>query len=58
MFENLPELLTLAEAREALRMKKTRMYALLETNEIEHYKDGSRYLIPKIALITYLEERR
>lgn len=55
MFETYPELLTFDESCEMLRVKSTKMYALLRSNRIKHYKDQGRYLITKNALVEYLE---
>ena len=55
MFENYPELLTFAETSEIMRIKSTKLYELLRSNKIKHYKDQGRYLIPKAAVISYLE---
>ena len=55
MLEDYPELLTLSEIRETLRAGSTKCYQLLRSNKIRHYKDQGRYLIPKAAVIEYLE---
>lgn len=55
MFDSYPDLLTFEEASELMRVKSTKMYALLRSNRIKHYKDQGRYLIPKNALVEYLE---
>lgn len=55
MFENYPDLLTFTEVREMLRLKDTKLYELLRSNKIKHYKDLGRYLIPKTAVFAYLE---
>lgn len=55
MLENYPELLLVSEAAEILRLKNTAMYALLRSNAIKHYRTEGKYLIPKSAVIEYLE---
>ena len=55
MLDNYPELLTASEICSIFRMKKTKCYELLRSNKIRHYKDQGRYLIPKAAVIEYLE---
>lgn len=55
MLEDYPELLTFSETSEILRIKSTKLYGLLRSNKIKHYKDQGRYLIPKAAVVEYLE---
>lgn len=55
MLEDYPELLTFEETRELFRAGSTKCYELLRSNKIRHYKDQGRYLIPKAAVIEYLE---
>ena len=50
MYENIPEVMTLQECCEILRIGKNTMLDLLHTNRIEGFKIGNRWKIrnPKI----------
>ncbi len=55
MFENLPDLLTLNEARHALQIGKNKMLELLWNGQIEDaFKIGNCWRIPKSSLINYI----
>jgi len=50
-FDDLPDLLTPAEARAYLRLSRNGMYGLLRRNAIEHLRVGRRQIrIPKAVL--------
>lgn len=54
MFENYNDVLTVSEACKALRIGKNSLYRLLKDESIKSIKIGTKYLIPKIYLIEYL----
>ncbi len=47
--------LSVREATEFSRLSKSRLYQLMGANELEFVRAGRRRLIPKRALIAYLE---
>jgi excisionase family DNA binding protein len=54
MYENIPEVMTLKECCEILRVGKNTMLELLHTNRIEGFKIGSRWKIPKESVIEFI----
>ncbi len=58
MFENLPDLLTLNEARHALQIGKNKMLELLWNGQIEDaFKIGRSWRIPRSSLIAFIRQR-
>ena len=57
MYENIPEVMTLKECCEILRVGKNTMLELLHTNRIEGFKIGSRWKIKKESVVEFLERR-
>jgi len=53
---NEPELLTVKEASERLRISKTKLYDLIRSNQLATVKIGSRRLIPAAALAALLQQ--
>lgn len=54
MFEEYPDILNIEEFSEAMRIGKTKCYALLAKNEIKAYREGRDWKIPRNALIDYV----
>jgi len=54
MFENLPDILTFEEARSALRIGKNTLLELLWNQELDGFKIGRCWKIPRKALIEYI----
>jgi excisionase family DNA binding protein len=54
MYENIPEVMTLKECCEILRVGKNTMLELLHTNQIEGFKIGSRWKIPKESVVEFI----
>ncbi len=54
MYENIPEVMTLKECQELLRVGKNTMLELLHTKQIEGFKIGNRWKITKESLIEYI----
>ena len=54
MFENIPEVMTLKECCEILKVGKNTMLELLHTNRIEGFKIGSRWKIPKESVVEFI----
>jgi excisionase family DNA binding protein len=56
MFEQYPDILTVEEACEALRMGYNAVYDLLNEGKLKAYKNGRVWRITKRALIQYVSE--
>ena len=54
MYEQIPEIMTFKECQELLKVGKNTMLELLHTNQIEGFKIGSRWKIPKESLIDFI----
>jgi len=54
MFEEYPDILTVEEACEALRMGYNAMYDLLNSGKIKAFKNGRVWRIPKESLKQYI----
>ena len=56
MFEQYPDILTVEETCEALRMGYNAVYDLLNEGNLKAYKNGRVWRITKQALIQYVSE--
>ena len=56
MFEQYPDILTVEEVCEALRMGYNAVYDLLNAGKLKAYKNGRVWRITKQALIQYVSE--
>ncbi len=56
MFEDYPDILTVEEACEALRVGYNAMYELLNSGKLKAYKNGRIWRIPKDAIKKYIME--
>ena len=56
MFEDYPDILTVEETCEALRVGQNAMYRLLSNNKLKAYKNGRTWRIPRTALTQYILE--
>lgn len=54
LFENLPDILTFEEAKSALRIGKNTLLELLWNGEINAFKIGRCWKIPRTAIINYV----
>ena len=57
MFEQYPDILTVEEACEALRMGYNAVYELLNEGKLKAYKNGRVWRIPKGSLVRYVLEK-
>ena len=55
MFENFPDILTFEETRSALRIGKNTLLQLLWNGEIDGFKIGRCWKIPRSSLIKYVQ---
>ena len=56
MFEQYPDILTVEEVCEALRMGYNAVYELLNVSKLKAYKNGRVWRIPREALKEYILE--
>lgn len=56
MFEQCPDILTVEEVCEALRMGYNAVYELLNEGKLKAYKNGRVWRIPREALKEYILE--
>lgn len=56
MFEDYPDILTVEEACEALRVGYNAMYELLNSGKLKAYKNGRTWRIPRASLTQYILE--
>ena len=56
MFEQYPDILTVEEVCEALRMGYNAVYELLNSGKLKAYKNGRVWRIPREALKEYILE--
>lgn len=56
MFEDYPDVLTVEEAAEALRIGYNAMYELLNSGKLKAYKNGRTWHILRTALTQYILE--
>ena len=57
MLEEYPDILTVEEACEALRMGYNAMYDLLNSGKLKGFRNGRVWRIPKLAIKEYILER-
>lgn len=55
MFKNIPDIMTFKECQKLLKVGKNTMLSLLHSGSIEAFKIGTRWKIPKEAVIDYLK---
>ncbi len=56
MLEEYPDILTVEEACEALRMGCNAMYDLLNSGKLKGFRNGRVWRIPKLAIKEYILE--
>lgn len=57
MFDSYDDILTVKEAREALKIGRNKIYEKLKNKEIKYFMDEGKYYIPKFALIDYVNNK-
>ena len=55
MYEQIPEILTFKECQELLKVGKNTMLELLHSKQIEGFKIGSRWKIPKESIVEFIQ---
>ena len=51
MFETYPDVVNIEQIMNMLKLGKSKVYELLRNNIIRHVKIGSKYIVPKQAVI-------
>lgn len=54
MYEQIPEIITLKECQQILKVGKNTMLALLHSRRIDGFRIGNRWKIPKASVIEYI----
>ena len=54
MFEQYPEILSVEDACEALRVRYNSMYEILNSGKVKAFKNGRCWRIPKVALVEFI----
>jgi len=54
MFDQYPDILTVEEACEVLRIGYNAIYELLNSGKLKAYKNGRVWRIPKVAIENYI----
>ena len=57
MYRNIPEIMTFRECCELLKIGKNTLLELLHTRQIEGFRIGNRWRIPKESVIEFVERR-
>jgi len=57
MYHNIPEIMTFRECCELLKVGKNTMLTLLHTKQIEGFRIGNRWRIPKESVVEFVERR-
>lgn len=55
LFDTYPDVMSVQQVRSALKIGRTAVYRLLESNEIRCFKIGNAYKIPKTSLIEFVQ---
>lgn len=54
MFKNIPEVMTFNECKDLLKVGKNTLLDLLHSGQIEAFKIGNRWKIPKENILQYI----
>lgn len=54
MFEQYPDILSVEEACEALRVGYNAMYELLNSGKLKAFRNGRSWRIPKVSIVKYI----
>ena len=57
MYRNIPEIMTFKECMEILRIGKNTLLDLLHSREIDGFRIGNRWRIPKESVVEFIERR-
>ena len=57
MYRNIPEIMTFRECCALLKVGKNTMLELLHIRQIEGFRIGNRWRIPKESVVEFMEKR-
>lgn len=57
LFETYPDVVSIEEIQQMLRIGKNAVYELLKTQKLKSIKVGKRYIVPKKYVIDFLLEK-
>ncbi len=57
LFETYPDVVSIDEIQQMLRIGKNAVYELLKTQKLKSIKVGKRYIVPKKYVIDFLLEQ-
>ena len=57
MYENIPEIMTLRECQQLLKVGKNTMLDLIHNGELSAFRIGNRWKIPKEAVVEFIKYR-
>lgn len=57
MYEKIPEIMTVKECQNILKVDKNTLLKLINSGEIEAFKIGNRWKIPKESVIEFIKYR-
>lgn len=57
MFENYDDILTIEEVAEALKVGTSQVYKLVRSGEMNAFKEGKNWRIPKKGVLNYVSKR-
>lgn len=57
MFEYIPDILTFKECQEVLKIGKNSLLDLIHQGDIEAFKIGNRWKIPKEAILEFIRNK-
>lgn len=57
MYEYIPEIMTFKECQKILKVGKNTLLDLIHTNQLDAFKVGSRWKIPKQSVIEFIQYR-
>ena len=55
MYDDIPLMLTVGDAGKLLHIGRNRMYEMVHAGRIQYIRNGKRILIPRNAVIAFLE---
>jgi len=58
MYRNIPEVMTFKECQLLLKIGKNTLLELLHTRQIDGFRIGNRWRIPKESVVEFMERRR
>ena len=56
MFNEYPDIVSVDDLRQMLNIGKSSAYSLLQNNQIPYVRFGRKYIIPKTAVIGFIEK--